>query len=79
MGNIDWIPIADMPDALKDGREVLLWVSHGFPAVYKWRGRFWWNMEDVRHYVANAPRQRRTSSLVMPSSPPPMWGARACL
>lgn len=47
MGHIDWIEIADLPDALKDGREVLLWVSHGFPAVYKWRGRFWWNMEDV--------------------------------
>lgn len=24
MGSIDWIPIADMPDALKDGREVLV-------------------------------------------------------
>lgn len=24
MGNIDWIPIADLPDALKDGRDVLL-------------------------------------------------------
>lgn len=25
MGSIDWIPIADLPDYLKDGREVLLW------------------------------------------------------
>lgn len=25
MGHIDWIPIADMRDELKDGRAVLLW------------------------------------------------------
>ena len=29
MGHIDWIPIADMPDALKDGRAMLLYG--GFP------------------------------------------------
>jgi hypothetical protein len=28
MGNIDWNPIADIPDALKDGREVLLWETN---------------------------------------------------
>ena len=25
MGSIDWIPIADMPDVLKDGRVLLGW------------------------------------------------------
>jgi hypothetical protein len=25
MGNIDWIPAAEIPAHLKDGREVLLW------------------------------------------------------
>ena len=24
----DWTPISDMPDELKDGRPVLLWVGH---------------------------------------------------
>lgn len=27
MGNIDWIPIAEIPDELKDGREVLVWET----------------------------------------------------
>lgn len=38
MGSIDWIPIADMPDTLKDGREVLLWetVSRGGSEVATW-------------------------------------------
>ncbi|QNG46162.1 hypothetical protein [Sphingobium yanoikuyae] len=25
MGRIDWIPIAEMPDHLKDGRDLLFW------------------------------------------------------
>lgn len=31
MGNIDWIPISDLSDALKDGREVLFWDVWGVP------------------------------------------------
>ena len=27
---IDWTPISDMPDDLKDGREVLMWINAGF-------------------------------------------------
>jgi hypothetical protein len=27
MGHIDWIPIADLPEALKDGRRVLVWTD----------------------------------------------------
>lgn len=31
MGTIDWIPIADLPDALKDGRDVLLfWPDYRY-------------------------------------------------
>jgi hypothetical protein len=38
MGNIDWIPIADLPDALKDGRYLLVsWKNGGGAAVV------WWN------------------------------------
>lgn len=31
MGNIDWLPIAELPEALKDGRDVLL---HEFGRSY---------------------------------------------
>lgn len=34
MGHVEWIPIAEMPEEFKDGREVLLW--RGFSAVEKW-------------------------------------------
>lgn len=34
MGAIDWIPIADMPDALKDGRTFLVWAGH--PCLGQW-------------------------------------------
>ncbi|AYO76419.1 hypothetical protein [Sphingobium yanoikuyae] len=27
MGRIDWIPIEDIPDRLKDGRDVLFWSN----------------------------------------------------
>jgi len=42
MGHIDWIPIAEMPDALKDGREVLLWGDTG-ANVASWRYGGWDN------------------------------------
>jgi hypothetical protein len=35
MGNIDWIAIADLPEDLKDGRDVLLWV----PDILDWPDR----------------------------------------
>lgn len=27
MGRIDWIPIADMPERFKDGRDLLFWAD----------------------------------------------------
>jgi hypothetical protein len=27
MGRIDWIPVEDMPDRLKDGRDLLFWTN----------------------------------------------------
>ncbi len=45
MGNIDWIPIADMPDALKDGREVLFSCDDGhgnWRTIGKWDAEFGW-------------------------------------
>jgi hypothetical protein len=29
MGRIDWIPIAELPEAFKDGRELLFWYPAG--------------------------------------------------
>lgn len=47
MGNIDWIPIAELPDALKDGREVLLhWP--GSAAVSVWKNGDWRNFAPYR-------------------------------
>lgn len=40
MGNIDWLPIADLPERLKDGRKVLLWDWSGAQTA-EWNGRGW--------------------------------------
>jgi hypothetical protein len=32
MGNIDWLPIADIPRSHLDGRSVLLWIGEGTEA-----------------------------------------------
>lgn len=49
MGRIDWIPIAELPEAFKDGREVLIYDSAGAVVVtydprtmpeYCWRGTY---------------------------------------
>lgn len=48
MGHIDWIPIAEMPNALRDGRQVLLW-QHDVIAgaeVGTWLKGDIWNDED---------------------------------
>lgn len=34
MGVIEWLPIAEMPDALKDGRDVLVWFGEAAVAFY---------------------------------------------
>jgi hypothetical protein len=39
MGNIDWVDIAELPEAFKDGRNVLLWT--GFPVVDIWLNDGW--------------------------------------
>jgi hypothetical protein len=36
MGRIEWMPISEIPDDLKNGQEILLWDSGG-PVVGKWR------------------------------------------
>lgn len=35
---LDWKPIAALPDALKDGRQVLIWEDHGGATVCTWKG-----------------------------------------
>lgn len=42
MGAIEWLPIADLPDALKDGREVLLWDGSNAD-VGIWSIQRWWD------------------------------------
>lgn len=46
MGSIDWIPIADLPEYLKDGRDVLLWSSGSADVAIWWesglKGRSGW-------------------------------------
>jgi hypothetical protein len=39
---IPWTPIAELPDELKDGREVLVWNGGGNSAV--WADERWWDM-----------------------------------
>lgn len=36
MDHIDWTPIADLPEHLKDGREVLLWDGEHGAMVGQW-------------------------------------------
>jgi hypothetical protein len=40
-GFIEWVPIEDMPEALKDGRDLLVWYM-GDPLVVLWRNGEWW-------------------------------------
>ena len=50
MGNIDWLPIAEIPDLLKDGREVLAWDSEfPEPHIVRWNlaAGVFWNDEGV--------------------------------
>lgn len=56
MGSIDWIPAADIPEALKDGREVLLWEadSSGKPHRFgchtgAFAGGHWYVSGEPRH------------------------------
>lgn len=41
MGNIDWLPIAELPEAFKDGRFVLIWIQHGGAKVARWVNGAW--------------------------------------
>lgn len=34
---LNWKPIAELPDALKDGRQVLIWEDHGGATACTWR------------------------------------------
>lgn len=39
MGNIDWLPISELPEEFKDGRDVLLWRGAAKRSVVAhWRG-----------------------------------------
>lgn len=40
MGNIDWLPISDLPAELRDGREVLLYDWQG-AKVATWQDGAW--------------------------------------
>lgn len=42
VGRIEWVPIAEMPEALKDGRPLLLWVI-GFAWIADWRRGAWYS------------------------------------
>lgn len=48
---IAWRPIAEMPESLKDGREVLLWHDEGPPQspgaeVGTWNSDHHWSQDD---------------------------------
>lgn len=34
MGRIEWLPIEDLPEEMKDGRDVLAWGRDGAVVVY---------------------------------------------
>jgi hypothetical protein len=56
VGNIDWIPIADIPDALRDGRQVLLWTEDEDKAVASYWLGYWAGMLQPSHFAEiNAP------------------------
>jgi hypothetical protein len=38
MDHIDWTPIADIPEHLKDGRSLLLWCEGGAMVGSYWQG-----------------------------------------
>lgn len=58
MGRIDWLPLSDMPDALKDGREVLLWLEEGRAVVADFDMDSWWIKEDRGPYQAGVTELR---------------------
>jgi hypothetical protein len=35
MGDIDWLPISELPEAFKDGRQLLLW-AFDCPVLWRW-------------------------------------------
>lgn len=48
---IDWKPLAEIPDALKDGRQVLLWEPKYGADVGTWQtGNHWSQQEDDAGY-----------------------------
>jgi hypothetical protein len=54
MSTINWIPIADCPDELKDGRRVLIWCRGWDSAVQsrlEQRGRFVFATDDWEPYT----------------------------
>jgi hypothetical protein len=40
MGVIEWIPISELPEAFKDGRDVLVWEDRAMVCHYH-AGRWW--------------------------------------
>lgn len=48
MGIIEWLPIADLPDEFKDGRQVLLWCGESGADVGTWSSDSHWSDEDIQ-------------------------------
>lgn len=46
MGNIDWLPIAELPEAFKDGRDLLVWERE--PVILQWHNG-WWADNGLTH------------------------------
>ena len=63
---ITWRPIAELPDELKDGREVMAWCSTDEPQIVHWNElrRYWQNdegqiIDDLTHFAEiNAPEEQ---------------------
>lgn len=71
MGNIDWIAIADLPAALKDGREVLLAEFHAAGTANPGPGRWsicvaqWETFFDPRGYWADGEEDRHFEAFAL--------------
>ena len=46
MGNIDWLPIEDMPEEMKDGRWLLLWLPGEYWATGSNYAVGFWGEDD---------------------------------
>ncbi|WP_443019134.1 helix-turn-helix domain-containing protein [Sphingomonas sp.] len=60
---IPWRPIAELPDALKDGREVLVWDAWPYVASWEggdWRIQDWIPVGEPTHFAEiNAPEEHQ--------------------